>query len=685
MGGFSFSAFAGVIPRLSSRLLDQRNAEKADNLKAFSGELRSWKRPLKVAATTKIAGEVKTIFRLSDGNIDYWLNWLTDVDVALGPLSVDPSQRFYFTGDGSPKKSNLAMATSGSDYPTAAYEMGLPVPAALTATVSTAGSGVASSRTYLLTFYNVWDEEGPPSAVSASQTWNTSGFSIALSAIDTGFKACTIVSAGGVATVTLSAHGYYNGSKVTHSGATQPEYNVTAAITVIDADTYSYPIAGTPASPATGSPKAMGNYGLAGRRIYRSNVTSSGVTVYQLVADIPNLTASTFTDTVLDKDLGVAIPTTIIGETGADWLQPPEGLRGLIQMENGIYVGFVGKSVCFSEPNNPHAWPIRYQQTFTSDVIGIRSFGTTVVVGTKGQPGTLTGTHPENMSPAGVEDFRQACASKRSMADGPGGVFYVSANGLVLGGLSGFAVLSTPYFDRDKWQEQVFPDSIIGVVYDDRYYGFFQSGPNQGMGFIMPKEGDAPGVLFHTQYASAAYVDRESGKLYIVQNGVILEWDADDNNLLPFAWLSKLVVTPEPVNFGAYVIDADFTQLDDQAAEDGAAADDLAFNLAVLATGITNGELNAAALNEYDLNGSILRGGSTPSFDNRYLLFQAFAQVADGEAGPTIKEFEKLITTKAQGRMESGFKSDTWQFGLTGNIPVFSLKVAETPKGLKNL
>jgi hypothetical protein len=44
------------------------------------------------------------------------------------------------------------------------------------------------------------------------------------------------------------------GNKVTIAGATQADYNVTATITVVDAVTFTYTVANSPATPATGSP-----------------------------------------------------------------------------------------------------------------------------------------------------------------------------------------------------------------------------------------------------------------------------------------------------------------------------------------------------------------------------------------------------------------------------------------------
>jgi predicted secreted Zn-dependent protease len=116
-----------------------------------------------------------------------------------------PQRRIYYTGDNSPKKTNLLLATSGADYPfEAVAEMGLPAPAVPSVSVTTAGSAPNSARTYVVTFYDSCGEEGPPSPVSASVTFGATGFTVALSAIDTGKKSCTIVRSGSTATATCA-------------------------------------------------------------------------------------------------------------------------------------------------------------------------------------------------------------------------------------------------------------------------------------------------------------------------------------------------------------------------------------------------------------------------------------------------------------------------------------------------
>lgn len=684
MAGEKFSAFAGVIPRLSARLLDPRNAATADNLQAFSGELRAWRRPLKVANVTKVGAAVRTIYRIDNGVVDFWLNWTGDVDVVPGPLAGDTSKRLYYTGDGSPKKTNLAMATAGADLPTDHFEMGLPRPTTPTVAVGGAGTAPNAERTYLLTFVNVWNEEGPPSEVTAGVTFGSTGFTVNLSNLDTGKKTAAITRVGDVATANVVGHGFRDGSRVTIAGAAQAQYNGVQTIKLIDADNFSFPVTGLPVTPATGTITAMGNYGLAKRRLYRSLVSSAGVTNWQLLHEFPDLTATTYADTTLDSALGAVITTITVGQTNSAWLEPPVKLQGLIELPGNGAAGFYENVLCFAEPGYLHAWPVRYQLTFTNRIVGIRSFGSTIVVATDGIPWTVTGARPGEMSPAKVEDYVEPSASKRSMVDGPGGVYYASPNGVIQGGLQGFANITEPFFVGGKsgnWQSMCFPATLLSVIYDGRYYGFFSDGPSQGRGFILSKAGDAPGVLFHNQYATAAYVDRTTTRLYIVQGTEILEWDADPNNLLPYDWWSALRCYPRPVNMGAYIVDGEFDLLDDEAAQEASQAADLAYNQAVFATGITEGELNTCELNWHDLNGSLLRGGSSPSFDTRYLQFQTYAEI---KGRLTLTNTHSLVS-KDQRRLSGNYKSDVWQYRLTGNIPVYSLKIGETPKDLKGL
>lgn len=63
----------------------------------------------------------------------------------------------------------------------------------------------------------------------------------------------SITRSGDTATVTKAAHGFRNGVRLQFEGADQAAYNIEATITVVNANTYTYPVSGAPASPATGT------------------------------------------------------------------------------------------------------------------------------------------------------------------------------------------------------------------------------------------------------------------------------------------------------------------------------------------------------------------------------------------------------------------------------------------------
>lgn len=65
----------------------------------------------------------------------------------------------------------------------------------------------------------------------------------------------SITRSAAVATATTSlVHGLETGCKVRVSGATESDYNVTAAITVTSPTTFTYAVANSPTTPATGTP-----------------------------------------------------------------------------------------------------------------------------------------------------------------------------------------------------------------------------------------------------------------------------------------------------------------------------------------------------------------------------------------------------------------------------------------------
>lgn len=182
MTSFRVENFGGVIPLLGPRLLPVNGAQAADNAKLFSGELRSWRRTTVVNAPVKgtaMGVTLKSMYRMyttgTGTAADRWASWVDDVDVVKGPIAGDTQFKLYYTGDlttgtnyaAGPRKTNLVLATGGTDYPHDFLEMGVPAPAVAPSITSTGGTSTSSvTRVYTYTFVTntaSWAEEGPPS------------------------------------------------------------------------------------------------------------------------------------------------------------------------------------------------------------------------------------------------------------------------------------------------------------------------------------------------------------------------------------------------------------------------------------------------------------------------------------------------------------------------------------------
>jgi hypothetical protein len=77
------------------------------------------------------------------------------------------------------------------------------------------------------------------------------------------------------ATATVTGHGYTTGDQVNIRGADDTEYNGDFLITVVDADTFTYPIIGSPTTPATGT--IIVNNGPEVRDSYDGGLYAAGV------------------------------------------------------------------------------------------------------------------------------------------------------------------------------------------------------------------------------------------------------------------------------------------------------------------------------------------------------------------------------------------------------------------------
>ena len=131
-------------------------------------------------------------------------------------------------------------------------------------------------------------------------------------------------------------------------------------------------------------------------------------------------------------------------------------MLGLTAMANGIFAGFSGKRICFSEPFLPHAWPVAYRITLEEEIVSIAMAGQVLFIATKGTPYIAAGTDPQSMSVIRME-AAQACLNKESLVDMGDLAIYASPDGLVGASGSEITVLTAGLITPKQWQAQFYP------------------------------------------------------------------------------------------------------------------------------------------------------------------------------------------------------------------------------------
>lgn len=283
----------------------------------------------------------------------------------------------------------------------------------------------------------------------------------------------------------------------------------------------------------TSPPVDGGSYNLSGKRIYRTNVRSDLGANYQFVAELV-VGATSYNDTTRDVALGEVLPSS-------DWIKPPTTMQGVIELSNGVLAAFNGKDVCFSEPYQPHAWPVKYRLTAFSTVVGLVATGASIVVVTLGKPHFIHGTTPGEMEMIKIE-AAQPCVSARGIVDMGYAAVYPGDDGLVSITSGAVDIVTREHFTKEEWND-LNPSSIIAAEHDGRYVAFYTKTDGTQGGFIIdPKETMAK-VTFLDFGASAVWTDPKTGDLYALIDEYICKWDSADD-YYDFRWHSKTFEMP---------------------------------------------------------------------------------------------------------------------------------------------
>lgn len=622
----TFQQFSGIAPRIAPRLLPATLAQEALDVKLWSGELRPHYAD---EILQYIPSNIQSIYRYKWKNKTYnWLMWPYETRVAKGPVYDDENNRIYFMNQGGffvtdsslleDRDYTNGLGESGTTY----YTAGIPRAGYNIMSVSGSGSGDIEARSYIVCYVRQWPD-GTIDVGKSSEPYATSWDAAARRTIDV-----------------------------------RPGQTVKIAVSNIsDTD-----------SAKTGVNKVY---------IYRSEVTSSGQALYSYVDQFdinpshvtnnPNATWNTggwyeYLDKKANTQLGEACPSLY-------WDAPVDGLKGLVSLQNGLFAAYKDSTVYVSDWNAPHAWPYEHTVTIDYPIVGLGSFGNTIVVCTEAAPVLIVVQDPTNPTTKAIQE-NCPCVSADSIVNTRNGVIFASQNGLVLINSTSPTFITEKLLTQDEWLP-LHPESLKGAFLNNTYYGFFTNPTDTAAGFIFDLDSYtystvynsivSSGMVYTTQPAKVVYNDIEQSQLYVcypLENGTqysLCSFASDSRINKSFRWRSKVNVSPQ----GLFNLSAARVMMTSQSSQKENEH-------------IWEGKLTGSSLAARVMDGEPINGWCKT---NELELADAtvFNYYVDGEL-----KYSREVKDSKPFRLPSGFRGETIEVEVKSNAYIHSITLASS-------
>lgn len=623
----TFQQFSGVAPRIAPRLLPATLAQEALDVKLWSGELRPHYAD---EILQYIPSNVQTIYRYKWKNKTYrWLMWNKDTHVVKSPMYDDENNRIYFTNSGGffvtdssllkDQDYNTGYIPEGSWYRTA-----IPQPEQSDIWISGGtGSGDIESRSYVYCYVRQWPDGTIDIGKSSGPLKNSSDRS----------RYTVDVRPGQV-----------------------------VDMSIVDPLLY-----------ADGA-----HVGINKVYIYRSEVTSAGQALYSYVDQFdvntnratnnPNAvwiaegTYYKYSDSKPNTSLGEACPSIY-------WDAPVTGLKGLVSLQNGLFAAYKDSTVYVSDWNAPHAWPYEHTVTIDYPIVGLGSFGNTIVVCTEAAPVLITVTDPTKPTTRAIQE-NCPCVSAGSIVSTRNGVIFASTNGLVLIDSASLTFITEKIITQDEWLP-LHPESLQAAFLNNTYYGFFTNPTEKAAGFLFDLDSYtystvynsivSSGMVYISQPTKVVYNDVEQSQLYVcypLENKTqysLNSFGTDSRINKSFRWRSKVNVSPQGL-FTLSCAQVNFTKLPSLKLEPP----------------VWEGRLAGSALGMVYVNKQPVNGWCKTNTIELYDK-TVFNYYVDGKL-----RFTKNIVDSKPFRLPSGFRGETVEIELKANSHVHSVILASS-------
>lgn len=418
---------------------------------------------------------------------------------------------------------------------------------------------------------------------------------------------------------------------------------------------------------------ALPNYadhGVTKIYLYRTQ-TGSQTADFQFVKELLITDTSTIDDVAGDE----------LGETlqSANWGPPPDELRGIINVGNGILAGFVGNTVWLSDVFQPHGWS--ESQTFPCEnqVVALGAYNNTLIVLTEGFPLSVYISSPTQIQVVLHKELLP-CQNLRSAVSTRDGVIYAAHNGLIMIDQQGPRSITAQLYTERQWAD-LNPSSIVGIYYDNQYFFFWQKLVEyiDENGEIQERiESDSVIINLIEPAAAVTSAQIPYGAIFrsIDQNDLfytlntqdttqILKWEGSETRTKSFVWKSKEFISKAGrINLGAARVLARFfgTTIDPETGEE------FENEFAKLLDQGLYGSYNEAEVNTYSINGDRFAELAAFYMEPKVLYFNLYV---DG-----IRVFTKEIKNDRVFKLPTKYSGRRFHFEVTGNIDVQQIQAA---------
>lgn len=236
--------------------------------------------------------------------------------------------------------------------------------------------------------------------------------------------------------------------------------------------------------------------------------------------------------------------------TSTTWTAPYPDMKMLTVLPNGVFAASRDRTIYFSEPYRPYAWPDIYAQTLPFEVVGLRAFEGQLLVVTSGDPYMVSGAHPEGMTQQRVT-ASSAAVAEWGVSEVAGRPAYASRDGIVLiEGTRASLDFSRNFWTPELWRQKYGSrlPSIKLVSYNDALLGLFDSGD----GFVLHYDEQQPHMVEFSETGGYPFTIPGSSAVYLARpTGVVSVVGLDGAAPRNYVWHSKEFTLPANTSFAA--------------------------------------------------------------------------------------------------------------------------------------